>query len=405
MGVPWNLLVPILGTLILAKFLHTYFSSPLSSLPGPWYTKFTSWVVDYHWIRGRRALYVHALHCKYGVAVRLSPSEVSFMDLGAAKEIYRTGGGFMKSPWYQKLATNGVVNIFSASDKAFHSGRRRLLAGPLSETSLRHVEPLVDSRVRVTIDKMRQEMESRGAADVLKWWLFMATDIIGELSFGESFRMLELGKKNQYIIDIQRAAVFGSLRTTFPLTYKLAGYLNISLFREAHQAGRRIASYAQQSIQRYKSMVTSNPTNSKPTLFNKLFNAKVSTGNLLLSDEDIKREAQSFIIAGSDTTANTLAYLVWAVCRDSEVQERLVNELQTLLPRDDFTHEDLRSLRYLDRVINETLRLYSAAPSALPRVVPPSGARIAGHLVPGGTTVSAQAWSLHRDPSIFPNPE
>jgi hypothetical protein len=31
-------------------------------------------------------------------------------------------------------------------------------------------------------------------ADVFKWWLFMATDIIGELSFGESFRMLEAGK-------------------------------------------------------------------------------------------------------------------------------------------------------------------------------------------------------------------
>ncbi len=37
-------------------------------------------------------------------------------------------------------------------------------------------------------------MKSRGVADVFKWWTFMATDVIGELSFGESFRMLEHGK-------------------------------------------------------------------------------------------------------------------------------------------------------------------------------------------------------------------
>jgi hypothetical protein len=38
------------------------------------------------------------------------------------------------------------------------------------------------------------EMRVSGREDVFKWWLFMATDIIGELSFGESFRMLEAGK-------------------------------------------------------------------------------------------------------------------------------------------------------------------------------------------------------------------
>lgn len=37
-------------------------------------------------------------------------------------------------------------------------------------------------------------MKIRGAVDVYKWWMFMATDVIGELSFGESFRMLEYGK-------------------------------------------------------------------------------------------------------------------------------------------------------------------------------------------------------------------
>lgn len=38
------------------------------------------------------------------------------------------------------------------------------------------------------------ELTDHGVTDVFKWWLFMATDIIGELTFGDSFRMLEIGK-------------------------------------------------------------------------------------------------------------------------------------------------------------------------------------------------------------------
>ena len=44
---------------------------------------------------------------------------------------------------------------------------------------------------------MDEEMKGRGVADVFKWFLFYSTDVIGELSFGESFRMLEIGKVSQ----------------------------------------------------------------------------------------------------------------------------------------------------------------------------------------------------------------
>lgn len=56
------------------------------------------------------------------------------------------------------------------------------------------MEPLVNSRVRLAISQIAGEMKRRGVADVFKWWMFMATDIIGELTFGKSFQMLESGK-------------------------------------------------------------------------------------------------------------------------------------------------------------------------------------------------------------------
>ncbi|KAI9924870.1 hypothetical protein MW887_006727 [Aspergillus wentii] len=383
----------------LVKFLHQLFTNPLFSLPGPWHTNYTQIVFDYHWLKGNRTRYVHALHLKYGPIVRITPDEVSFSDPESVKQIYRVKGGYRKSPWYESFSANGTADLFSTCDTAFHSNRKRLLAGPLSETSMKQTEPLVDGSVKLAIEKMQREMASRGVVDVFKWWLFMASDIVGELTFGESFRMLELGRKNQYIHDLQQGIRFGALQTQFPASFKLLGYLQLPMLKQGYEAFGRLGMYAKDSIQRYKSMIESNPTNPKTTFFTKLFNAKADG----LSDIEIQNEAQSFIIAGSDTTANTLTYIVWSVSRNDKVKARLLHELRSL--PDGFGYEDLRKVPYLDCVITETLRLYAPSPSSLPRVVPPEGAELANYRIPGGTTVSSQAWSLHRDPVVFPNPQ
>lgn len=170
----------------------------------------------------------------------------------------------------------------------------------------------------------------------------------------------------------------------------------IPIFRRAAEAGWRLANYGEQSMARYRKMLAVDP---KPTLLTKLFDA----GEEGLSDLDINYEAQGYIAAGSDTTAVTLTYLVYSVCRDEKIRDRLVGEVASL--PEGFTEKDARDLPYLEQVINETLRLYSAIPAALPRVVPPEGARLVGYQLPGGVTVSMQAYSLHRDPRISPEPE
>lgn len=62
----------------------------------------------------------------------------------------------------------------------------------------------------------------------------------------------------------------------------------------------------------------------------------------------------------------------------------------------------------------EGLRIYGAAPSLLERVVPSAtsknesssdGFDLMGYSLPPNTVVATQAWSMHRDASIFPSPE
>lgn len=111
-------------------------------------------------------------------------------------------------------------------------------------------------------------------------------------------------------------------------------------------------------------------------------------------------EAAGFAVAGSGTTAVTLTYLVWAVLLHPDVQQRLEHEVGELEPR--FKDAELDKLPYLNAVIDETLRLYGAAPGSLPRQTPKGGANLGGYFIPERATVSSQAYTLHRIEGLYP---
>ncbi|KAI1871900.1 hypothetical protein JX265_005886 [Neoarthrinium moseri] len=295
--------------------------------------------------------------------------------------MYSFKGEFPKSDFYDKTAI-GIVNVFTTRDIDLHRRYRRLLSQGISESSLNTHVPAVDSQVRLAMQRMGEEMQRRGATDVFNWFLCMATDIIGELSFGESFRMLETG---------EAVAKLNGLRTTFPFLVKLSYYVPIPFISEAVNNRKRLLQYSETSLGRHYRIVEEEGEDAKPTLLSKLYKA----GEDGLSFKEIRANAQSYI-------ANTLTYLVYNVCKHPEVKTKLVDELQGL--PDDFDYNDVKSLPYLNQVIEETLRLYSSVPGGLPRMVTKEGAEFNGHFIPGGYTVSVQPYSMHRNPDVFPEP-
>jgi cytochrome P450 len=119
-----------------------------------------------------------------------------------------------------------------------------------------------------------------------------------------------------------------------------------------------------------------------------------------ISDEDVHDEALTLMLGGTDSTSSTLTYATWAVLCHPEVRDELEREVATL--SDELSPKELEQARFLNAVIHETLRLYGPVSVGLQRVVPPSGAHIAGFDLAPGTIVWPQmSVKQDRDPSLL----
>jgi cytochrome P450 len=111
-----------------------------------------------------------------------------------------------------------------------------------------------------------------------------------------------------------------------------------------------------------------------------------------MSDEELRDELMTLLVAGHETTASTLAWAFERLAREPEVRERLAAEV-------DAGDDDA----YLTATIQETLRRRPVLPNTAPRfVVEPI--EVGGWRYEPGCSLVANAYLLHHDPDIYPDP-
>lgn len=199
--------------------------------------------------------------------------------------------------------------------------------------------------------------------------------------------------------------MFGIYRSVAPLFTKLFTLLPFDMANKLKQSSAAMSEAASKGvIVHQKTMEDSRgkaEDDVRTTFFGSLFREQ-KDGSFATQDTLIS-EGRLYIAAGSDTTANTLTYLIWGLCRHPLVKSELVAALQEL--PEDYTDHDLRRVDLLNRCIKEALRLYSAIPESFPRLVPQGGTELCGYGIEEGTVVATQPYSMHRDPDVFQRPE
>ncbi|XP_078521132.1 cytochrome P450 3A21-like [Lissotriton helveticus] len=130
----------------------------------------------------------------------------------------------------------------------------------------------------------------------------------------------------------------------------------------------------------------------------------INHGYKALTDREIVAQSMIFILAGYETTSTALAFLSYNLATHPDIQRKLQQEIDTLLPnKAPPTYDALTQMEYLDMVINETLRMYPPG-GRLERVCKKT-VEVNGVTIPEGVVVMIPLFPLHRDPEYWPEPD
>lgn len=122
-----------------------------------------------------------------------------------------------------------------------------------------------------------------------------------------------------------------------------------------------------------------------------------------LTDEQVRNEAMTLMLAGHDTSAAALDWLWLLLAKHPGICDRCRSELQSVCGNNAPAFADLSRLIYLNAVIRESLRLYPPAIGVFLRKAT-EDVTIAGYTVPKGSLIGLSSLVTQRDERWFPNP-
>jgi len=135
-----------------------------------------------------------------------------------------------------------------------------------------------------------------------------------------------------------------------------------------------------------------------------MFTRDEETGETM-SDAQLRDEVMTMFLAGHETTAMNLTWMLYLLAQHPEIEEALRAELRSVLgesPRR-VTMEDLKRFDLLPRVVKESLRLYPPVPIVARMAEGPD--EVGGYALPQGSYTLVSPYVTHRHPRYWPNPE
>ncbi|EMC99437.1 hypothetical protein BAUCODRAFT_144864 [Baudoinia panamericana UAMH 10762] len=395
-----------------------WYTNPLRKFPGPSITVWTdAWRFLDAVTGAHRATTQIELHKQYGDVVRLGPTNLSFSHPDAIRDIYGVDKPFPKSGYYWAAAAvqKGVPSpsLFSSLDATWHDNLRRAVNPAFTLSALRQYEPFVNNTIASLFSQLNTRFADKpgkdGIVDLARWMHWYAFDVVGEITYGAPIGFLETASDVDGIIAkahwyLCYAHCVGQwpwldgwlLKNPVLLWFNRQGYFNARPNPVVAFAGKRQEGRANGD--------RGSHDDDQVDLIDKFLQAKESHPETV-SDRMVLGMGISMVLAGSESTGVTLTALLYYVLKSPPIYQKLQAEIDTAFP----DHEpgtavslaEAQKLPYLDACIKEAFRAHPAARFGGERVVPPTGAVIAGHKIPGGTTVAVNAWNMHRRTDVY----
>ncbi|KAI9275886.1 cytochrome P450 [Phascolomyces articulosus] len=397
-------------TYIISTKLYDAFFGPLSGLPGP--IGFRFYGFQYSRSIGRKPgdmwECLKVWREKYGRVIRLGPNRIGISDKRMLRQIQVNDADFCKGPMYVSLQRRSPPTVFNLINRVEHKQRRRIISPAFSIKYINSLESFMQSttnalvnRVDKDIKKTLDEQTGYGKVDIWLLVQYLALDVIGETAFGKTFNMLE---KEDHLVS--RAVNMQMERSFKLLTNPILGPLLMKLPNNGIlKANEELKEFMKQII--IERLEGGEAVRRNDILQILIDSQRDNDPEQRLTAQMIAQETVLFLTAGSETTANTTGFVFVELMKHPEKLALLRQELDAVPFENDqklLNHEQLKTLPYLNAVINETLRLDSIIVNGFERV-PLKDTVLDGHFIPKGTILHINNYHAHIDNDYWPEAE
>lgn len=319
-----------------------------------------------------------------GPIVRLAPNRYSISDPSAIRTIYGTGSKFSKPDYYDPFGgpMRDHRDVFTEKSNEKHALERRKTSNLYAMSSLVSYEPFVDKVNREFMAALADHAQRKHEFDLFTWMQFYAFDVIGEITFGRSFGLIEAGYDKDGLLHAAHVGSisYGSLAGLVPEIDRLYFWLQSILPIETHwKVIQRVI------IREIRARLRGVSSSDRKDFLEKCVDltkaGKMDQGTM-------NNVLGSNVGAGSDTTGISMTAIIYFLMKNPTCLQKLRDEIDTAIREgalsDPATFQEAQKLPYLQATIKESLRMHAAVGQILSRVVPEGGTQLAGRHFPQG---------------------
>lgn len=323
---------------------------PLARFPGPKLAAATFWYEFYYDLFPRKLQYlwkIEELHKRYGPIVRINPIHLHINDPDYLDEIY--AGGKRKrnrDPWYYRSEPNGPLgwSVFQAVEHDVHRIRRAALSPFFSKRSIQQLEPMVVEKIEALSNRFGAAARTGEIVPLTYACGALTMDVISAYAFGaETGNMERQDYGAEHLDAYSQLGQYGPFGRQFPWIAKLClTVVPPSLMQRISPAAALIPKNRLFFRDMIKDAITQQEKGKKDdpesmtqekkakTIFQDIVRSKLPPSEK--APARLAAEANLLLIAGTETTARTLAVVLFHILDNPTELQRLREELAPLMP-------------------------------------------------------------------------
>ena len=376
----------------------------MKHVPGPWWARVSKIPLLYATWQRRRSRYASDILRKYGRLAVIAPDQVHTTDETAMKIIYARSS--IKTRFYAGMGSwKGVKSTLGFVDYGSAAPTRNNLIQCFQN---RNLDTLVDSmafHITEFCDLLKSKLSNNETVDGVVVFRLLALDIVTDVLWGEKNTLCskQAGQMPVFLRRFHAFSSWNALKSFIPGLDTFVRFLGSSTMRQLRSDCNDMDITAREALDRWNSRPDNRHQKDVLSLLQSMNNS--DDPRKRIPNDHIPAYMVEMLAAGSSTTSHTAAFACHQLARHPEALEALQKELiETFPDKEQINERQMLSLKLLEGVIYETMRLYPMIPGPLERHLG-EWIEVDGMKVAPGVIASTAALDQGRLAEAFPQPE